>query len=479
MPSVSPETAFAHLPRAAARAARWLLGAALSAACITSAATGALAQEPAPPASDGLAELARALNVQVVEHGPGELWTLQLSNTGTAPVWLLGDPALLWFEVAVPGRATPEICRLPEPLWPTSARQRAQLVLGPGETFSRRFDPRFFCFADTEQRVLVPGAKVTPYFGWPAAAAANLRGKAAPRRTAPPAFVAAPLPPAPPEPAPSTPPATEPQASAEAEAPAPPLELGGASPAPSGTGTHQLPLALPTEGIGRLRGGTLELSPAYAEWSRPDGRAAVKDVALLMLAGSDAEDERSVTVTVGPFNGGSKARDIFVRRELIDYRVSGPDGAFNCPRSELGAPDFTSFTRIAPRRAEGMVVRLIEVCPRGSFSRPGLYEVRASYEALESGQAFGLDAFVGRLEAPRPALVRVRSGDRSSFLRTAASLAPGDMSGAPGAAAQPGAAPPEGGGEAAPEGLPADHGAGDAPPPEEAAPPPEPAETTE
>jgi hypothetical protein len=63
------------------------------------------------------------------------------------------------------------------------------------------------------------------------------------------------------------------------------------------------------------------------------------------------------------------------------------------------------------------MVRLIEVCPRRSFARPGLYEVHARLAAKWSGQDLGLDAFVGQLDATRPAFVRVRSGDRSSFAR--------------------------------------------------------------
>ena len=32
--------------------------------------------------------------------------------------------------------------------------------------YSRRLDPRFFCFSELGQGLLVPGAKVTPNFGW-------------------------------------------------------------------------------------------------------------------------------------------------------------------------------------------------------------------------------------------------------------------------------------------------------------------------
>jgi len=396
------------------------------------AAHSASAADESSPST--LIALGRNLKLEVSENGPEQLWTLQLSNLGDTSIDLVADPGLLWFEVQVPGRASPDICRLPEPLWPTSMRRRAHLVLKPQETFSRRFDPRFFCFADLQQRLLVPNARVTPHFGWPQETAVTKVGGKRSLKTLPPRapFVAWLMPA-------SAAPAVE-------EAPA---ESSEGDAETTSEGSPSIPWEAPSEGLKEMQGPTLILSPSYEVWSRPIPKEKLASLTLVALAGSDAEDEKSATVTVGPFNGSSTPQQLFLRRELIDYRVVGPDGAFECPHSETGPPDFGSFSSLKPGKAESMAVRLIEVCPRGGLTRPGLYEVSASFTSKWSGQPLGIEAFVGRIETPRPALVRVRGGDRSSFFRAAAPIV-AEGAGAPAApgAAQQGQepeAPAEGG----------------------------------
>lgn len=429
------------------------------------------AAQPAP--GGALIALAQNLKVEVTETGPDQLWTLHLSNLGDFPIGLIADPGLLWFQVDVPGRSTPQTCRLPEPLWPKTMRRRAQTVLAPGQRFSRRFDPRFFCFADLTQTVLVPGARVAPFFGWPLATReVRVKGKRA-TETLPPVapFVAWALE------APEDTGGAEPEVPTESDAPSDDSSAeGGEAPTAESNGGESASKA-PTEGVKHVGGATFVLSPAYAGWSQPLP-ALSPSLHTLMLAGSDAEDERNVTITMSLLNASNLPQQIFVRRELVSYDVTGPDGTFHCPTTDLGPPDVASFTTLAPQRSERFVVRLIEMCPRGSFSRPGLYEVHAAVEAIYSGQAVGVDAFVGTLAAPRPALVRVRSGDRSSFLRPTPMLA-----GAPGAAQGPAgrgglpmsgpenSAPADGSTDAPPqEGMPPDPGG--AMPDEMPAPPP-------
>jgi hypothetical protein len=63
-----------------------------------------------------------------------------------------------------------------------------------------------------------------------------------------------------------------------------------------------------------------------------------------------------------------------------------------------------------------------------------LYEVRATWHGKFSGRSLGLEAFVGDVSSPQAALVRVRSGERASFLRSApmvAKGAPADAKAAP------------------------------------------------
>ncbi len=405
----------------------------------------------APHAAAGLIELAQNLRVEVVENGPDQLWTLHVSNLGSTPIGIAADPGLLWFEVAIPGRAAPHTCRLPDPLWPKVMRRRAEMVLGPGERFSRRFDARFFCFDDLDQEVLVPGARLTPHFGWPhATRVVWVKGKRTTQT----------LPPAPPFVGWNIQAEPEPPVAAE-DSEIPEAELGDpAADAAEPTQSRKLP----TEGVKYIVGATLALSPEYAKWSEePPPPNLEQPLQLIPLGGSDAEDERSAAITVGIVNGSSTAQQIFVRRELIEYEVHGPDGIFECQPAEVGPPDYASFTNLQPRRTESFVVRLIEMCPRGRFARPGLYEVYAALNSKHSGQHLSLDGFVGMLEAQRPALVRVRSGDRSSFVRGAPMVAgpAGQGLGVPGAppnvSGGAGEAPPDGAQGAPDMAAPPDH----------------------
>ena len=395
------------------------LAARAAAAAFSAAALLTSPASAAPDSGDTLIALARDLELLITENGPDQPWTLHLHNQGTTPMGVMADPGLLWFEIAVPGTRTPLTCRLPEPLWPKGMRRRAELVLPPGERFSRRFDPRFFCFADLVQVALVPGAKVTPHFGWSHETRATTVGGKRVEQPLPPrapfiAWAVAEAPPPPPE---EEPPSVE----SEGEEP-------GSEPPPP-----ESPWQLPDEGLKGVAGTAFVLGPAYAKWS-DRSLAITPGFNVAMLAGSDAEDERAAVVTVGIGNAGPEPQQAVIRRELLSFDVVGPDGAFECPAGEMGPPDIASFSSLGPRAAEQMVVRLIEMCARGSFARPGLYEVRATWHSRFSGQAVGLEGFVGDVTSPRPAIVRVRSGERTSFLRAAPMVARGEGPGLPGRA---------------------------------------------
>jgi hypothetical protein len=366
------------------------------------AAPTALADEAAPPSDDpsGLVTLGRDLKLEVTEDGPDQPWTITLSNTGTNPIGIIADPGLLWFEVSVQGRA-PQVCRLPEPLWPTTMQRRDATVLYPKEHFSRTFDPRFFCFSELGQTLLVPGAHVTPRFGWPRVTT-RLPTRQRPVAATPPAprgpFVAWPLPP-------------DPSGTAASPARARAHSADG-----DNSGAETSLRRLPSEGLENIQGPTLELPTSYSAWlGTPHGEPT--DVQLVMIGGSDADDERNVLATFALVNATDQPQQIFVRREIVQYEVRGPDGYFVCSASDIGTPDLNSYTTLPPHGAERYAVRLIEVCPRRSFSRPGLYEVQATLAAHWHGHDMGLDAFVGQLDSLRSSFVRIRSGDRSPFAR--------------------------------------------------------------
>jgi hypothetical protein len=382
--------------------------------CSWAVSAGAADAPTAPTQDDpsGLVTLGQDLTLVVTEDGPDQPWTLSLSNRGSQPLGLIADPGLLWFEVSLPGRA-PQACRLPEPLRPEAMQRKSVLQLNPGEHFSRRFDPRFFCFAELGQLLLVPGARVTPHFGWPREAPVVKKTKAKGKAAAGPSV--APLD------APFVawrwPQTVEPSSGSSPVAPSPAPSAESEEDEPSSPALPASPWRWPTEGVKSVEGPTLELPASYVSWIGAPRRDTPRDLELVLIAGSDAEDERNATISFSLVNPLDRPQQIFVRRELLDYDVQGPDGFFQCPSSDVGSPDFASFSTLRPHAAEPLMVRLIEVCPRRSFARPGLYEVHARLAAKWSGQDLGLDAFVGQLDATRPAFVRVRSGDRSSFAR--------------------------------------------------------------
>lgn len=361
---------------------------------------------PTPPLSEAsTTQGLPAVDFQVIERGPQEPWILQIDNQGPSPVQLTADPRLLWFEVYVPGVKAPRVCRLPKPLWPEFAVREARLVLPPGHGFRRAFDPRFFCYAPVTQSVLVPGARVLPRFGWPGPGVApskdGTRGE--PSLSSEPPFVAA--------------------ASPALEAAAPPdADAGGPSPEWVETST----------GIKLLEASELVLGPGYSAWVEAPVVEGDSPLVLEAVDGSDAEDERSATLELVLRNRSKRSVPVFVRSELLSYRIVGPTGEFQCQADPLAPPsDVTSFTVLGAGRSLRLVERMIELCPRGRLSRPGLYVVHATFRTPYSGEELGVDAFTGELTTPRPVLVRLRDGDRPFFIDRSRAYDDAEPSGVP------------------------------------------------
>jgi hypothetical protein len=343
---------------------------------------------PAPtPRSASFSSSLPTLEFRVIERGPSEPWVLQIDNRGDAPVQLVADARLLWFEVQTATAKAPVTCRLPKPLWPDFAVRETRLTLPPGHGFRRTFDPRFYCFDSVAQTLLVPNARVVPHFGWQQRTHGVLKqGKRVEEVVLPeePPFVVSSV------------------STASASGSGDAVDVSGGE---------------PEHGVKQLQAPTLLLSPAYAAWSEPPRSPDEGPFVFDAVAGADAEDERGATLAVSLQNKGKRALPIFLRAELVRYQATGPEGAFECRSSAISPPsDPSAFTTLQPGKTVKLVERLIEVCPRGSFGRPGLYEVRASYSAIYSGQHIGVDGFTGELEAQRSALIRVRTGERPFFI---------------------------------------------------------------
>ena len=349
---------------------RLVLGAFLG---LTFPSTGALAEQTA---SGSVSEPpVPRLRIEIEENGPARPWRLDVVNDGLDPAFVVADPRLLWFEVKVPGKRKTETCRLPSGLFPDHPERRMHLVLDPGDRATGSFDPRLYCFSPGGQRQLVPGAQVTPHFGWPQQTKKRWQqGKLVEEKIAEPPYVALPL---------------ESEQAYEAS----------------------------DEGPGEKEfvGTTFALDSSYAVWAATklpsDEKPAPFEMKL--MRGSDAHAENSATVQLRLVNRTNRTRYVYFRRELVSFEVMGPRGLVQCdPEPDLRAPDRHSFSLLPPGRSLTVTSRLIELCPRGTFAQPGLYLVHARFETHEDGSDFDLDAYVGRVVSTEAVGVRIRTGDK-------------------------------------------------------------------
>jgi hypothetical protein len=341
--------------------------AALFAAGFASAEEAAKVPNPNPP----------ALELRVSERGPGRPWSMSVVNTGETPALLAADPRLLRLEVQVPGRKRPETCQLPGDLFPHRTDKRTLLVLEPGEGVAQSFDPRLYCFAAGGQWQLVPGALITPRFGWPQKQKTVWRqGKRVeePVRQAAPFAVQA-------------------------------VPEKGKRPNDE-------------TGVKELSGQPFALKSEYAEWSRTRLEADRKadeqsPLELRMVQGSDAHAERTATVRLTLKNRGKHTETVYFRRELVSFEVMRPDGLVTCdPQPDSRSPDRQAFARLRPGGSITVTSRLVELCPTGTFGSPGLYLIHARFDAADDGGEWKLDAFVGRVVSREPATVRIRTGEQ-------------------------------------------------------------------
>jgi hypothetical protein len=165
--------------------------------------------------------------------------------------------------------------------------------------------------------------------------------------------------------------------------------------------------AAPVRGVKELLATPVELGSDYA----PPPPEKVDTLALELVQGSDALARPNVTVTFKLTNHEKVARRIYVRRELVSFQVTGPDGTATCdPQPDERAPDRQAFTLLNANGSISLTSRLAELCPDDTFLRGGLYVVEGQLDAFATGAEYEFDAYVGRLVSPRAVVVRVRSG---------------------------------------------------------------------
>jgi hypothetical protein len=353
---------------------------------------------------------ASGLVLHVAERGPGRPWIIAVSNDGNAPTVLVADTRLLWLDVTVPGAKKSTQCRLPVDLLPKEAEPRLNITLMPGESVAQLIDPRLYCFAASEQKQLVPGARVVPHLGWPELPNKTtwVHGKKSNAPVPqPPPFIAhhADL---------DVELAVDARNTALKVAKSVRLPKGASRPSNAALG-----VPLPSGVDKQLQGPELSLRDTYAEWSSPktkDARENAEDapLELKLIQGSDARTEHNATVQITLRNQSRKRQVVYFRREFVTFEVIGPAGVRICdPTPDVRAPDREAFVTLAPGATRSFSSRLAELCPRDTFDMPGLYLVNGTYEATEPGAKWNLAAFTGSVTSARPANVRIRIGELS------------------------------------------------------------------
>jgi hypothetical protein len=329
------------------------------------------------------------LRLYVIDRGPDLPWVLGIVNLSKQRYRVAADPRLLYFEVRAPGKKGESKCKVPDAVG--QAARAYEVTLEPGQAASQMFDPRLYCFASAGQSRLVPGAIITPHFGWPEKKKTRWeKGKRieTANPVQPPPFLGLSM-------------------SDEAEKPPSlnePVERGDAG---------------ATEFVKALHAPTFALGSEYAKWSRagldPNKPKPEEPFELIMQTGSDAHAQRSATITVTLKNRVKRKLIVYFRRELVSFEVMTANGIVACdPEPDNRAPDPRAFSRMPPGDRITVTSRLMEMCPPGTFARPGLYLVHGRFEASKDGSEHGLDAYTGRVSSDKPVSVRIRTGEPSA-----------------------------------------------------------------
>lgn len=259
---------------------------------------------------------------------PTSGWSVKVQNTGTAPVRIIADAALLDLEITAPSGGAKVRCTLPSDMVPASDMERG-LVLVPGRSYTERFDPRLFCFGDREAAALVPGATVVAHYGFGARSTSKAFVPLVPQDD-----------PAAPGPVKSIDSAT--------------LTLPASPPPPPVAATA----AVPSDGI--------KLVPSVAP--RMD---------------LERTFERQVTVSVR--NAGPLAVRSLFTSGTVGFLLVGPDGSTSsCGAALAPTPIPELLTTLAPGGRTDVTIGLA-LCPSDAFKSAGLYQLRPRVDTRRVG----------------------------------------------------------------------------------------------
>lgn len=376
--------------------------------------------------------------MSVVATSPDPPWLLRIENAGPVTIRIPADSRLLRFEMKASKGGTKK-CAPPKAMVPSSFPDSRELFLRPGEVYEEEIDPRLYCFGDTTD-LLRPGTVLIPHFGFgtswgapkePFVAQATdyadpftpLKDIKGPELTLP--AVPAPPPPAPPQvPAGQDPLAPlgsgiDPKDSPPPRTPAAPTS----TPKKDGAATDDDGADAPTDGDAP--------PPAVV-----DKNAGYLDIYVSRLV--DAGSPRDVVLTIRAKNEGRRKLAGVLRSRMLHFKVEEV-GADNrtlrevmCTHQEAAHGIATeAVSQVGPGKEITIPILVSEICPRGTFSKPGLYRVTGVLDTSQVGESLKADPWLGHALARQSALVRLATAKEDFYYASArtgpAHLPPGVM----------------------------------------------------
>lgn len=334
------------------------------------------------------------LTLIVVPSPAPRPWSLGIVNSSSKPYAVAADPRFLRFSVEVSGKKKPVECALPAGLSPEQTPEELLVKLDPQQALVDAFNPDIYCYESGSHSILAAGSVLHPSFGFEPKTKTRWRKGRRERELVspqPPPFVAGAFEPA-------------------TDAPATFI--------PEGAGIKQLTAEPLTLGPQYSRGFTRP-PPAAEASGEQDSEAASEPAApppplrLELKRGSDAANVGGSTVVVSLTNVTREPVRVYFRREFVRLTLRGPTGIVQCGTDALGrSPDRQAFRRLSPGKTLSVAIRLAELCPEGALATSGVYNAYAQFNALHTGAEYGLNAFVGSVEAENSVKLRIRRGEQ-------------------------------------------------------------------
>lgn len=350
------------------------------------------------------------VKLTVTAPSPDPAWVLRLENNGPSAVRIAADPLLLSFELkAKKGGA--KSCKVPTAMKPSSFPAARELYLLPGEFYEEKIDPRLYCFGETTD-LLAEGTKLTPKYGFGPSWGASKEPYAAQGLDNPESYepakelvgeafvlpgVGKPVTPA------AQPGAAKPD-SAKPDAAQPDTANDGAGKDGEPVDTAQPSKAsaapAPEGAAAALAGDTVDRNAPHI------------DIYARQLV--DAGAARDVVINVRAVNEGRRQLLTVLRSRMLHFRVEELK-ADNTARHTTecvhqNAPHGIAsemVERVAPGRELSVPILVAEICPVGTFGRPGLYRITPVLDASMAGESLKVDPWLGKTLALQPSLVRL------------------------------------------------------------------------